>query len=200
MINRRIGASIDTDAKPEENYWNKVVSQEKVLGNIRPFSFILSRSFLRPRDIIEFCKCIQKQCHPHKLSVANRSALIRAEQEYSDWFRDELVDEVNLSIPEIDNVLEAIRDHGRGSFYAKDINRYFQRANIKSSMSVNIILAILFDFSAIGVFEEPSARVPVFKYRDPRKRFRAKKNVLFTMAYVKIWNFFNISLFSHKSN
>jgi len=175
MINFRIGASIDDEPKKGKNYWNMVVSSEKIRANISPFSYILSRSFLRPRDIIEFCKCIQRQCRADKANKATRTEFVKSEQEYSDWFRDELIDEVNLIIPEIDNVLEAIRDHGRGTFFAKDINRYFQKANIQSTMSVNAILATLFDFSAIGVFEEETDRVPVFKYRDPRKRFRYRK-------------------------
>jgi hypothetical protein len=175
MINLRIGASIDGVPDPNKNYWNSVITKETVIGNVRPFSYLLTRTFLRPRDIIEYTKCLQRVCRDKEISVAHRKTFKWAEEEYSDWFRDELVDEVSAIVPDIEVVLEAIRDHGQSSFYAKDINRYFQKAKIQSEASVNIILNKLFDFSAIGIFDSPSSRSPEFKYRIPTKRFRPKK-------------------------
>jgi hypothetical protein len=120
--------------KHGKNYWNGIVSCKTVKANVRPFSYVLTRSFLRPRDVIEFAKCLQNACRRRRIERADRTAFIKAEEEYSDWFRDELVDEVSMTIPEIDDVLDAIRDHGKSSFFARDINSYFQRANITSEL------------------------------------------------------------------
>ncbi len=175
MINLRIGASMDQVPNEATDYWRRITTKDKIRGNVKPFSWLLARTFLRPRDVIEFTKCLQRVCRKQQLSIANRQAFIAAETEYSDWFRDELVDEVSALVPDIESVLEAIRDHGKSSFYAKDINRYFQKASIQSDTSVNNILGKLFDFSAIGIFDSPDRTTPDFKYREPTKRFRVRK-------------------------
>lgn len=175
MINLRIGASIDQIPNQKTDYWRRITTKKRVKGNVLPFSYLLTRTFLRPRDVIEYAKCLQRVCQQLQIPIADRKAFIAAENEYSDWFRDELVDEVSALVPDIESVLEAIRDHGQSSFYAKDINGYFQRANIQSEVSVNNILSKLFDFSAIGIFDSPKGTTPDFKYRHPTKRFRPRK-------------------------
>ena len=174
MLNLRIGASIDQIPDPSINYWRHVVGRGTVKGNVKPFSFLLSRTFLRPRDVIEYAKCLKRVCQNKQLDIAHPRSFIDAESEYSGWFRDELVDEVSALVPDIEVVLDAIRDHGQSSFYAKDINRYFQKAKIQSESSVNNILNKLFDFSAIGIFESSRSISPVFKYRYPSKRFQPR--------------------------
>jgi hypothetical protein len=177
LINLRIGASLVDIPKSDENYWNEVFPSYNVKGNLRPFQYILSRSYYRPRDVIQFCKEIQKAnkkiSKPEALKFDRRS-VVNAEYSYSQWLLEEIIDEIHVKLPFVKEVFEAIKRHGKPTFTAKDINGQFARFRVQERLPVNSILRILFEFSVIGMFEDPSSNTPVFRYRDPYIDFKEK--------------------------
>lgn len=173
MINLRIGASLVDEPKLGENYWNDVFADDIVRADLKPFPYILSRTLYRPRDVIQFCKCVQEAC-PASAKQARAQDILAAEMNYSEWLMAEIIDEIHVKLPKIREVFEAFRQLKKSSFIADDINRYMQKAGLSNKNALNDILSTLYNFSVIGQFDEGS-RAPIFRYRNPLRKFEKGK-------------------------
>lgn len=171
LINKRIGASLVDEPKDDEEYWDLVFPPYVVKNDLKPFQFILSRTHYRPRDVIQFCKEIQKENKKlNSIKSFDRRAVLNAEYSYSTWFKNEIIDEIKVKIPFIEEVFEAFRHHGQATFTTADINSVFMKFRIPSRMPLKSLLHTLFDFSVIGMFESEET-APVFSFRDPYVEF-----------------------------
>src|SRR5665213_1654044 len=121
MINVRIGASLVDEPTINEDYWGSVFTMESVRGDVKPFPYILSRTLYRPRDVIQFCKCIQEAC-PESAKIARAKDILAAELSYSEWLLAEIVDEIHVKLPPIRHVFEAFRQLKQSSFTTNDIS------------------------------------------------------------------------------
>jgi hypothetical protein len=169
MINLRIGASLVDEPMLTEEYWGAVFASEAVRGDVPPFPYILSRTLYRPRDVIQFCKCIQEAC-PESAKTARAKDILAAEMNYSDWLLAEIVDEIHVKLPQIREVFEAFRQLRQSSFTARDITSYLRKMGITDTNAANNVLSTLYNFSVIGQFDG-GARAPIFRYRNPLRKF-----------------------------
>ena len=138
--------------------------------SLKPFDYILSRTFNRPRDVIQFCKCIQDECSA-STKVAGRKEIKSAENSYSDWLLAEIVDEIHVKLPKIREVFEAFRRLKKSTFTAREISIYLKTVGFRSENSVNEVLALLYNFSVIGQFDNGFDAPPTFRYRNPLRKY-----------------------------
>lgn len=121
MINKRIYAStsdstLDFDQVFDEEAINLRVRNQQPYN---PFRYILERTMHRPRDVIQFCKKIQKEASRKRR--LDYSTIKNAEREYCTWLvYEELQNEINPVIDNVDELYQLLRELGQHSFSLND--------------------------------------------------------------------------------
>jgi len=121
-------------------------------GSIAPFDYIIKRTFLRPREIIQFLGEILRRCPSSGLEIS-KDAIRSAEERYSIWKLEDLKQEYRRSNADFEPIVEGLR---------QGVHRYDSIAELARQLSGRIapILArlgeaavakVLFDASVIGV-------------------------------------------------
>ena len=134
MINKRIYAStsdstVDFDQVFDEEAINLRVRNQQPYN---PFRYILERTMHRPRDVIQFCKKIQKEASRKRR--LDYSTIKNAEREYCTWLvYEELQNEINPVIDNVDELYQLLRELGQHSFSLNDF--YAKTKNFCASQS-----------------------------------------------------------------
>ena len=80
----------------------------KMRGSRDPFSYILNRTFLRPREVLQFLEeCIRRS--PGESTVIAKESIYDAEDTYSTWKVQDLKSEYRSTDPDLPRMLEAFR-------------------------------------------------------------------------------------------
>lgn len=175
MINLRIGASYEDVPDPDHDYWNMAFEYGNVYDKLNSFQYILSRTFYRPRDVIQYCKCIQ-ECAGKEQQKFSHKNILDAEMSYSVWLQKELHDEMHTVLPEINEVLEVLKKNKQPSFDVKQVIEPLNRINYSKGYTHEEVLEILFEFSVIGVFEKDiTQKAPRFRYRNPYIKYDSER-------------------------
>lgn len=165
--------------------WRDVFNEEKQMpGHQSKYQYLIDRTYLRPRDIIKFCNEVlsqyknrmreQNQTGDHKF---NNIDINRAKAEYSDYFLNELDDEINKHIPEYKNYLEIFKALGVQQFSRDEYVKVFdsRKASFPSVGDPMDILRDLFNFSIIGFYRAGGKGYGgseyVYRYKDQRAQF-----------------------------
>lgn len=103
------------------------VSAESVLKTIFPgvigntqlpgFDYILSRTSLRPREVIQFCNLALAKARTDGKSAIDSEAIRRAEEEFSSWKLEYIVAENMYIHPRLDDLLDQFRGRSRSQVY-----------------------------------------------------------------------------------
>lgn len=165
IANERIGASIDGVAHNGVNYWSKIFTTENISEDENAFDFIISRTFFRPRDIIQYVKSALEVAVGQNKSIIDKNVIEETDLKYGEWFKGELVDELFPVIMEIQEIFNLFKINYKCVFYKKDIEDIFARHKLMTKYTISELLQILYNYSIIGQFMD--AKYPVFKYRNP---------------------------------
>lgn len=164
----------------EYDYWSQVFTSERVKNDLKPFQYILSRTFFRPRDVIQFCKEIQHEATKLGIAKFDKESILNAEEAFSNWLVEELVDEMHVKLPEIRQILEAFKRHGYPTFRKEDIQKTLSSLGFSDTNQVDKILEIFYDFSIIGQFDGDDP-TPIFRYKNPHRRY--EKGKIYSIHY-----------------
>ncbi|APA65859.1 P-loop ATPase, Sll1717 family [Maribacter sp. 1_2014MBL_MicDiv] len=127
----------------------------------RPTNYILKRTMMRPRDFIAYMGKIirvmkDKQNDPfsdeiNEFENLEISAIYDAEPSYSDWLRQEILDEWKVQNPIIKDLFNSLRNNGFTNFTAEELQEQMksQHPTIRIEQ-VNDYLRFLFDNSIVG--------------------------------------------------
>ena len=77
-------------------------------GSISPFNYIVKRTFLRPREVIQFLQECQKRSAAGATEIS-KDIIREAEERYSSWKVDDLKQEFQRVFPKFSALLEALR-------------------------------------------------------------------------------------------
>jgi hypothetical protein len=103
MVEKRIASSANGS-------WDDVFTGEKLRGSTTQLSYIVKRTMLRPRDMIRFCEFSHNEALASCLQQIDKESIYQAARPYSNYMRQEIIDETKASIPDIDTLLENIRE------------------------------------------------------------------------------------------
>ncbi|WP_222115538.1 P-loop ATPase, Sll1717 family [Kocuria palustris] len=143
MVNVRLpdGISIEDIFEPGE-----------MRGSISPFNYIVKRTFLRPREVIQFLdECVNTSGRD---SVEISKDEIRsAEERYSKWKVDDLRQEFNKAFPDFGRLLECLRQERHRYDSLEDLERLIEKKDpeLFEKYGSRRLLETLFDYSVIGV-------------------------------------------------
>lgn len=143
---------------------------------VNSFEFIAGSTHLRPRDFIRYIQvCAEdtlnqgyNQIHPKTIKFVDKA--------FSNYLKDEIVDEIHALLPDINNILQIISQIRKQTFSIqefKDIyTKYLEAGTIKEK-NIEYVLQTLYDFSVLG--NQPKQKNnQIFRYlnREARINFR----------------------------
>lgn len=179
LIERRL-TEVLKENEEETIKWADVFDESQLMtGKQSKYNYITDRTFLRPRDIIQFCNEIieSHKLNPEKEELINNKDINEAKAQYSKYFLDELDDEIHKHIPEYENVLEVIKSIGYHQFDLADFNQTFEKKKYLFDKEVNPYKSLknLFEFSIVGYYRAGGSGYGgseyVFKYKNTRSQF-----------------------------
>ena len=162
MINKRITSSLknqsigfkelfEKDSIDLRKNWNQPV--------LDPFQYVIEKTLHRPRDLIQFCKCIQKECI--ETNQLNFRTIKNAEKKYSDWLvRSEIANEINPILKDTDYLYEFLKLLGQRPFSLRDFSKYSQYIE-KFNMTPLDLASYLYD---IGIVQNVDVRFKPYRY------------------------------------
>lgn len=131
------------------------------------WSYVVNRTYERPRDIVKFLKF----CKKHSPSgILTFSATKNAEAEYSQWLYKEIRDEIHSHLPVWREAMQCITRIGVGKIsYAVFTENLAKESAIskwieESNSSSDKIIETLFDFGVVGNLDTSGRWL--FKYKD----------------------------------
>lgn len=180
LIEKRLDLILKTNE--ESIKWEDVFDENQLMtGKQSKYAYITDRTFLRPRDIIQFCNEIISQ---HKKSPIDNDGKITnkeindAKVEYSRYFLEELDDEIHKHIPEYEKILEIIKKIGYYQFSLENFTEAFHdKMNLFDNTNIAPVelLKKMFEFSIIGYYKAGGMGYGgseyIFKYKDSRNQF-----------------------------
>lgn len=148
MINLRLMAKVGDSAS-----WSSIADNQKMRGSQAKWNHILARTFLRPRDVIQFLNealAVAKKRSEVPLVLSNED-INSARERYSVYLKDELSDEIN---PHWKHWLEAVQACSRISTvtFTKDVflKNYRETKSKDNPHDAEAALEQLYRFSVIG--------------------------------------------------
>lgn len=136
--------------------------------SISSFEYLLSRTSMRPREVIQFCNLALRIAQDDGLSTISVDSIQRAEEQFSSWKLEHIVSENMFIYPGLDNLLEQLRGHLRlldktslhgllADLILNALDASPQPAWLKPNLGVESLLKLLYELEVIGI-ERPEAR------------------------------------------
>lgn len=176
------------DAETPNVGWDNIFDETTEMpGHQTKYQHIIDRTYLRPRDIIKFCNEILSQyryrlknggtdedVNNHKFINADVN---KAKAGYSDYFLNELDDEIHKHIEKYRDYLEIFKALGVLQFSKEEYLETFEAKKTLLDEMVDPvnILKDLFDFSVVGFYRAGGMGYGgseyIYKYKDPKTLF-----------------------------
>lgn len=151
----------------------QVIDNKLMRGSQHKWSHILSRGFLRPRDVIKFLNeaLVQAKKRTDEPLILSNEDIVAAREVYSAYLKKELDDEVLPHWSAWEDALQACSAISTLTFEKSDFSReYSARRSKGNDVSVDDALEKLYSFSVIG-YERRSGYGGsswAFHYSDPQ--------------------------------
>jgi hypothetical protein len=177
LIANRGKVSANLGISDVDDLWNIIFS--KFVRGEPTFQYILKRTMMRPRELIQFCNnsLSEAQNKGHKLIFT--ADILEAEKLYSDWKLKDLANEFFVQYPYLKELLGLFQGF-KAEFSREEFNIRYQEAQAKltqysdlQSTNTDTMLQILFIIGFLGVrlgtdnifaYENPSIVLAQQKY------------------------------------
>lgn len=178
LAEKRLGETLGI---PQEGSWDQVFDETKEMtGHQTKYRHITDRTFLRPRDIIQFLNevlRVHRINHADPATQVNNKDVIDARPRYSQYLLSELDDEIRKHHPNYETYLEVFRTVGSLQFTLQDLENACQKRPdlLLEDIKPLQMLSQLFEFSIVG-FYKPGGRGfggadYVWRHKDRRIEF-----------------------------
>ena len=159
LVSKRIEASAD-------GTWEDVFADQCMMEGKSQLDYIVERTMLRPRDMIQFCVCARDAALVLGRDRVDSESIVEACRPYSDYMRREIQDECKASAVEVDDLLAVLQEIGLERFNKK---RFAKACKSQGIFDKDSALRQLIDLSVLGVCRA-GPRI-VYRYRaDPWDR------------------------------
>jgi hypothetical protein len=168
LVNARLRAKLTKDAS-----WDTISTDDLMRGSQTKWNHIVTRTFLRPRDVIRFLNAaldVAKKRNGGEPLVFTNQDITDARGSYSAYLKSELDDELLAHWQQWEEALQACSSLTTITFKKNDfIHAYNQRKSPQNLISADDALQTLFNYSIIG-YERRSGyggQSWVFRYTNP---------------------------------
>ena len=136
-------------------------------GSISPFTYIVKRTFLRPREVLQYMESMISASDGTKIQFS-KDDVRAAEDRYSSWKVDDLKQEYLRVFPHFEPLLECLRQEKHRYESISQLEAVFQAKvpELVRDYSTRRLVDVLFETSVIGVRlgDQGATR---FKCEDP---------------------------------
>lgn len=159
MLNKRLPDGVEADDLFEVG---------EMRGSIKPFNYIVKRTFLRPREVLQFVNLAINEAGSTAVE-ASKDSIRDAELIYSRWKVADLKQEFAKVSADFDELLEALRQEVHRYDSIDELAKLLQRkaSGAVERLDVRGALELLFDASVIGI-RLKGAGSTRFKSEDPQ--------------------------------
>jgi hypothetical protein len=159
MLSKRLPEEIDADDLFEPG---------EMRGSIKPFNYVVKRTFLRPREILQFVDLALGEADRSATEIL-KDTIRDAEPLYSRWKVDDLRQEFAKVYPEFGDLLEALRQevHRYESIDELTVVLEKKAPHAVERIGTRRAVEVLFDASVIGIRLRASGSAR-FKSEDPQ--------------------------------
>lgn len=148
LVTTRLRAKLGAGAR-----WETITQNEQLKSSNNKWTFILSRTFLRPRDVIKFMNSALTQAkkRPEDPLVLTNPDVVNAREQYSNYLKSELDDEIMAHWPQWEEALQACSGISTMTFQRDEFEKqYEQRRTEGNKLNSDEALEVLYRFSVIG--------------------------------------------------
>jgi hypothetical protein len=179
IVNRAFDSmNIDPEKSSGETAINTIFPGVMHPMDVSCFEYLLSRTSLRPREVIQFCNLSLKVAQQLNLQAIAPEAVLRAEEEFSGWKLEHIVSENLFIYPHLEVLLERFRGKSRRiDFKAMDslltdlILSMEEDCTVpewlKSGVEPAILLDLLYRLEVIGI-QRPTSEGYDFAFLRPQ--------------------------------
>lgn len=167
LVEVRLQAKLSKKAE-----WENIAESALMRGSQSKWNHILARTFLRPRDVIQFLNIALKEAKRREAepTVFTNKDIVSSRDEYSSYLKRELDDEIRPHWGFWDEALQACSAISTITFERSEFeSEYGRRQSLLNAMSSENALNLLYRFSVIG-YERRSGYGGsswAFQYTDP---------------------------------
>jgi len=182
LVSRRIEASAG-------GTWGDVFTEKPMEGKSQ-LDYIVERTMLRPRDMIQFCICAQGAALRLGQEVIDNESIREACLPYSDYMRKEIQDECKAAGVDVDDLLMVLQEIGRERFDQRQFGRACRTQGVSDSKAA---LQQLIDLSVVGLCRGGSG--VVYRYQanpwdqlDPTEELVVHPSLRYVLGLVRPGN------------
>ncbi|MBX7109297.1 MAG: hypothetical protein K1X61_11675 [Chitinophagales bacterium] len=174
-IKQLLAYRISKDANAElsfQNAWDLIFLTPQIKSasrknTLNSFDYISRSTHLRPRDYIRFIQvCAEETANFNRFKIANQTIKF-VDRAFSNYLKDEIVDEVYPILPDIEEILQIISNLRKWAFSAEEFKREYLkylRSKTVSEENVDFVLDTLYRFSVLGNQSKYRIDTLYFKY------------------------------------
>lgn len=189
LLAYRISKDISVENPPLsfKDAWYKIFDIHKVnFGNkqgkkIDSFDFIARSTHLRPRDFIQYIQCCAEETLSKNKKYIQESNIKFVDRAFSNYLKDEIVDEVFPLLPEIEQIMQIISNIRKWNFSCKEFEQEYKKylkANTIKEKNIDFVLDTLYNFSVIGNQHKHKKDTFFFKYQHTNMTFNKEENIV----------------------
>jgi hypothetical protein len=148
LVTTRLRAKLGPGAR-----WETITQNEQLKSSNNKWNFILSRTFLRPRDVIKFMNSALTQAKRREDNplVLTNPDVVNAREQYSNYLKSELDDEIMAHWPQWEEALQACSGISTLTFQRDEFEKeYEQRRSSANPVTTDEALELMYRFSVIG--------------------------------------------------
>ena len=188
MIAFRLSKAINPNGPilPFDKAWSSLFLDKPVfMGDnqrkpLHIFDYMTLSTHLRPRDYIKYINVCCTQALSEGYSKVHPMTVKKVDKGFSNYMKDEIIDEVYALFPEINEIFSIISQIRKWNFSIEDFKKtyssYLGKGTI-SEQNTDFVLQTLFNFSVIG--NRPKNRaVSFFRYENKEARFNFNENIV----------------------
>lgn len=162
MILRRVNYFAGMHGGAQITNIDAMFDRSEMRQRAKPSNYLLRRTMMRPRDLISFLNRIVETMKekaddpfsstPVVFEKLECESVYAAEPGYSEWLKQELLDEWKVQKPIIGNLLSAIQNNGSTNITRDSLQEHLKKLGTEvSTPEVLSHLRFLFDNSVIGL-------------------------------------------------
>ncbi|WP_200180038.1 P-loop ATPase, Sll1717 family [Ectothiorhodospira mobilis] len=171
--------------KEENISWETLFNEtQEMTGRQSKYNHITDRTYLRPRDMIKFCNLVLFEYNKRigdgglQNDKIDNVDINKARHSYSQYFLNELDDEIHKHVPRYRDYLEVIKAIGAWQFDKNVFLSKFENQGFGGGeRSALEVLRALFEFSVLGFYRPGGGGYGgseyIFKYKEPGTQFDA---------------------------
>ena len=148
LVNLRINAKLQKGIS-----WDDISTPSLMRGSQSKWNHVLSRTFLRPRDIIKFLNSALLEAKKRTDSplILDNPDITNARESYSVYLKRELDDEIIAHWPQWEEALQACSALSTMTFGREEfVIEYDRRRSSSNQLTATAALQMLYRFSVIG--------------------------------------------------